>query len=133
MRAAVQFAGAPAAQFSTVVPDAHNEAAAVRQRLSLVCLQDPVERGQAEQMLRVFGQSTDYVSHCKVRRCVCSPANPGNAGTITIVLHKKQSKQAPAGRRQSWTTQRPRMRSCWPPRASSGSSRSTRSGEAGCC
>ena len=100
MRAAVQLAGAPAAQFSAVVPDAHNEAAAVRQRLSLVCLQDPVERGQAEQMLRVFGQSTDYVSHCKVRRCVCSPASPGNAGTATTCL-AQDAEQASARRAQA--------------------------------
>ena len=35
-----------------------------------VCLlvQVPQERAQAEQMLRVFGTSTEYVVHCKVRR-----------------------------------------------------------------
>ena len=30
--------------------------------------QVPQERAQAEQMLRVFGTSTEYVTHCKVRR-----------------------------------------------------------------
>ena len=31
--------------------------------------QAPQERAAAEQMLRVFGQSTDYIAHCKA----CSP------------------------------------------------------------
>lgn len=31
-------------------------------------LQDPQERAQAEQLLRVFGQSTEYIAHCKVCR-----------------------------------------------------------------
>jgi hypothetical protein len=30
-------------------------------------LQDPQERSQAEQVLRVFGQSTEYIAYCKVR------------------------------------------------------------------
>ena len=30
--------------------------------------QAPQERAAAEQLLRVFGQSTNYVAHCKVRR-----------------------------------------------------------------
>lgn len=32
-------------------------------------LQTPQERTQAEQALRPFGQSTEYVPHCKVRWC----------------------------------------------------------------
>ena len=31
-------------------------------------VQDPAERSQAEQYLRVFSLSTEYVSHCKVRQ-----------------------------------------------------------------
>ncbi len=40
--------------------------------------QDPQERGRAEQVLRVFGQSTDYVSHCKARnrRAPAAPTAP---------------------------------------------------------
>ena len=36
-------------------------------RDALVCceLQAPAERAQAEQLLRVFGQSTEYITHCK--------------------------------------------------------------------
>ena len=34
--------------------------------LSPLPLQVPQERAEAEQMLRVFGTSTEYVSHCKV-------------------------------------------------------------------
>lgn len=30
-------------------------------------VQDPQERAQAEQALKVFGMSTEYVAHCKVR------------------------------------------------------------------
>lgn len=30
--------------------------------------QDPQERAQAEQILRVFGQTTEYIAHCKVGR-----------------------------------------------------------------
>ena len=56
----------------------------MRKRLSLVRLQDPLERGQAEQMLRVFGQSTDYVSHCKVRRRG-SADDQGNAGKTRYI------------------------------------------------
>ncbi len=32
-----------------------------------VALQSPQERSQAEQVLRPFGQSTEYLPHCKVR------------------------------------------------------------------
>ena len=37
-------------------------------------VQDPAERSQAEQYLRVFSLSTEYVSHCKVRQLRCSAA-----------------------------------------------------------
>ena len=32
-----------------------------------ISLQDPQERSQAEQVLRVFGQSTEYIAYCKAR------------------------------------------------------------------
>ena len=96
MRAAVQFAGAPVAH-SCTVPDACTGAAAVREKPSLVRLQDPVERGQAEQMLRVFGQSTDYVSHCKVCRHMCSVSNFGNAAQFFVI----GAEQASARRAQA--------------------------------
>ena len=34
--------------------------------MCVLCLQSLQERTQAEQFLRVFGLSTEYVSHCKV-------------------------------------------------------------------
>lgn len=33
----------------------------------LCATQDPQERSQAEQYLRVFSQSTEYIAHCKAR------------------------------------------------------------------
>lgn len=35
-------------------------------RRRLVALQSPQERGQAEQVLKPFGLSPEYVAHCKV-------------------------------------------------------------------
>lgn len=43
-------------------------------RLFVALLQTPQERTQAEQALRPFGQSTEYVSHCKVRAAVQQPS-----------------------------------------------------------
>ena len=35
------------------------------QLTGFISLQDPQERSQAEQVLRVFGQSTEYIAYCK--------------------------------------------------------------------
>ncbi len=86
MRAAVQLTGAPPAAPAAAPPAAH----ALPRRLPRQCAhvtaydgsarlaQDPQERGRAEQVLRVFGQSTDYVSHCKARnrRAPAAPTAP---------------------------------------------------------
>jgi hypothetical protein len=40
-----------------------------------VVLQNAAERAHAEQLLRVFGQSTDYITHCKVRSYVRQAAS----------------------------------------------------------
>jgi len=83
----------------------------------------------------VFGQSTDYVSHCKARpgrprRAAADAAQARAAAGAPGATRPAAPADAPARapRRPSWTTRRPPTRSCWPRRASSGWSPSTRSG-----
>ena len=47
--------------------------------LPLPLLQDAAERAQNEQVLRIFGQSTDYITACKVWSDVCRPGTPLDA------------------------------------------------------
>ena len=50
-----------------------------RNVMCVLCLQSLQERTQAEQFLRVFGLSTEYVSHCKVCNAGFGSAmQPGN-------------------------------------------------------
>ena len=51
--------------------------------MCVLCLQSLQERTQAEQFLRVFGLSTEYVSHCKV----CNE-NFGSAMQTSSLLHQ---------------------------------------------
>lgn len=78
-------------------PYPHSGVTAVHKRLSIACMQDPLERGQAEQMLRVFGQSTDYVSHCKVRRRVQRPGLGNADASVAYDAYESRASKRPPG------------------------------------
>ncbi len=87
-------------------------------------VQDPQERAQAEQILRVFGQTTEYIAHCKVQICLEKASlmllcgfPTFSTSTDFVLLH-----------RQSWITLGLAMHSSLPPLVSSEWSLSTPSG-----
>ena len=87
--------------------------------LSDALAQAPQERAAAEQLLRVFGQSTDYIAHCKVH------TNPLLHEQLQALLSLNSRPCC----RPSWTTRSRPMPSCWQPPACSRSSPSSPSGQ----
>ena len=82
-------------------------------------VQDPAERSQAEQYLRVFSLSTEYVSHCKVCRSDVDSVRQTQAqpeSALHSAWSDRRQPQRPA-RRCCWIVHSRRMPSIWRPPA----------------
>lgn len=68
----------------------------------LPVLQVPAERAQAEQMLRVFGTSTEYVAHCKVR---AKPQGNATGAAAAVAFARRRAAGYAHGLPHDWQRQ----------------------------